>query len=541
MVVALLAPWALALAALLVVMGASPASAHATLVTTDPAEGAVLDASPGVITFTFDEAGALPADGVQVFDAEGEPVDSTSRSRDAEIATQIPDNLDDGTYVVVWRATSPDGHPIAGSLSFSIGAPSLVVAAPQLDVDAAGTSTDLSIARAVAYLGLLVSAGLILFTAWALRGVRLDDAVRRRLRRLATMAAVVAGAGALLVVPLAGAYRQGLTLAELDRAWQWEFIRDDVAVAALTVVGLTVGLLAAARPRIAGAGAALAALSPVLVGHSRTIEPVLLVAVTDVLHLVAGAVWFGGLVGLVVVLPALRGRERDAARVLARFSTVAATALGVLAVSGALMGWRILEGWRPLVDTGYGRLLLVKVAIAAVVALIAGWNRFVVLPGATAGVGHDARRRGVDRVRAVVRVEAVLLTVLVGVTGFLVNQSPREAPAVRETVPSRVVAAELGTARSLATIAPGVRGPNVISVQIQDEQGEPLDGFAAPVLSLEAADGSVDLGTLPVTPIGAGTYEADVVIPTSGTWALQVSLRASEFDNPVTLLTLEVR
>ena len=49
-----------------------------------------------------------------------------------------------------------------------------------------------------------------------------------------------------------------------------------------------------------------------------------LLVLTDALHLSAGAVWLGGLVGLAVVLPSLAGREREGALVLSRFSTATA-------------------------------------------------------------------------------------------------------------------------------------------------------------------------------------------------------------------------
>ena len=57
--------------AVLVLGTAGPASAHATLISTDPVEGAVLEAAPEQVRFTFDEAVVGVPDGVQVFDAEG--------------------------------------------------------------------------------------------------------------------------------------------------------------------------------------------------------------------------------------------------------------------------------------------------------------------------------------------------------------------------------------------------------------------------------------------------------------------------------------
>ena len=553
-----------ALAALTVLVGAAaPASAHATLVSSDPAEGEVLDATPDVVTFTFDEAVSLPASAVQVFDATGEPVESESAARDKLVTTDLPEELADGSYVVVWRAISADGHPIAGSLTFAIGAPSAEVAAPQVETggEDAGVSRALSVAQGLSYVGLLLAAGLVLFLAWVVVGARLEDAVRGRLVRLAWVATGAALLGGVATIPLSGAYQQGLGLSQLGEssAVDLTLVGDQVMIVAIQAVGLVVALVLLAppraMPRLAIGCAAAAALSPALVGHSRAIDPTWLIVTTDVLHLAAGATWLGGLVGLAFTLRALSGRERDAALVLSRFSAVAATSLGLLAVTGVLMGWRILDGWSPLVETTYGRLLLVKVAIAAVVAAAAGWNRWRLLPGATGtgadgrGAGHTQRRGAVLRVRGAVRVEAVLLVGLLGVTGFLTNQSPRaEAAADRAPQASRVQVGVLtddpapgSGAKVLATMDPQTSGPTTVTVQVQDQSGEPVDGFTAPTVSLATQDGSVDLGQQPVVPTAAGTYVVETVLPTPGTWEVQVSLRASEFDNPVTTVEFEVK
>lgn len=541
---------ALALALVAGVGAAGPASAHATLVDSDPTEGEVLTTTPDVVTFTFDEPVSLPAGAVQVFDAAGEPVEADSSSRDTVVTTDLPDTLDDGSYVVVWRAISADGHPIAGSLTFAIGAPSAVVEAPQVpETDPAEVRSVLSVLQGLSYAGLLLAAGLVLFWAWAMRGVRVDDVVRERVLRWAWSATGVALVAGVAIIPVTGAYQQGLGLDQLGEsaAVDLSLVGDDLLVLGLQAVGLVAALVLVAGPasrhRLAVGAAAVAALSPAIVGHSRAIDPVWLLVVTDVLHLSAGTAWLGGLLGLALTLRALSGRERDAALVLSRFSTVAAGLLGLLAVTGSLMGWRILGGWAPLLDTTYGRLLLVKVAIAAVVALVAGFNRWRVLPAALGGVGHDQRRAGVLRVRTVVRVEALLLVVLLGVTGFLTNQSPREGPTNRAPVASRVEVGVLsqdeGT-KVLATMSPRTRGPNTVTVQVQDQAGEPLDGFAEPTVSVASADGSVDLGEQPVVPSAAGTYVVETVIPSPGTWEVQVSLRLSEFDNPVTIVKFEV-
>ncbi|WP_183101515.1 copper resistance CopC/CopD family protein, partial [Nocardioides pelophilus] len=519
--------------------------AHASLVSSDPAEGAVVDAAPETVTLTFDEPVSVVGDGIQAYDASGDPLETDAGARDEVVTVDLPGGLDDGTYVVAWRVVSSDGHPIAGSLTFHVGAPSETVAPPRVapTTDDATMRGVASGVQAVSYVALLLAGGLTIFLSWTSRGVRLLDPVRRRLVRLLRGSSVAAVAAAALAVPVSGAYQRGagpggvLETGSLDPA----LVGDDLTVLVLQVIGLGLAAALAGRPTpsLAGdIGAGLAVWSPALVGHTRAYEPVSLLVLTDALHLMAGAVWLGGLVGLVVVLPSLAGRERDGALLLARFSTVAAGLLAVLAGAGVLLGWRILGSWSGLVDTTYGRLLLVKVGIALVVAAVAAWNRFRLLPRVTEGA-HEARRRATYGVRRVVAIEALLLVGLLGVTGFLVEQPPRavaaSTPAAPPTNVARVVVGDL---QVLAVLDATEGRQRQLLVQVQDLAGEPVDLHARPDVSLRGPD--LDLGAVSVTPTGVGTFVAPVTFPTPGEWEVQVSLRVDEFDNPVTSLTVQV-
>ena len=71
-----------------------------------------------------------------------------------------------------------------------------------------------------------------------------------------------------------------------------------------------------------------------------------------------------------------------------------------------------------------------------------------------------------------------------------------------------------------------------------DDAGQPAEGFEAPRMSLSTED--VDLGAVSLTNLGPGIYSGEVVLPTAGTWEVQVSLRTSEFDDPVRTVTFEV-
>ena len=126
-------PVAAALVALaIVLLPGAPASAHAELVETDPAEGAVVATAPETVTLTFNEPVRLTSQEIAVYDAQGEPVASSAGANGEAVRVDLAGaaDLPDGTYVVSWNVLSGDGHPIAGALTFSVGAASATVAAP---------------------------------------------------------------------------------------------------------------------------------------------------------------------------------------------------------------------------------------------------------------------------------------------------------------------------------------------------------------------------------------------------------------------------
>jgi copper transport protein len=354
----------------------------------------------------------------------------------------------------------------------------------------------------------------------------------------------VAIGAAAVAVPVSGAYQLGTGPGRLFDAAALDpgLVRDDLVVLALQAVGLAAAAWAVGRARqslTADLATALAVWSPALVGHTRAYEPSTLLVVTDALHLTAGAVWLGGLVGLALTLTALAGRPRDAAGLLARFSTTAAALLAVLAISGVLLAWRILGSWSGLVDTTYGLLLLTKVGLAAVVVALAALNRYRLLPRVPDG-GHEQQRRGALLVRKVVVTEAAVLVAVLAVTGFLAQKPPGgDPPATAEAADTGVVTASAGDLRILAVLGQGAGLQRTLIVQVQDSTGEPLDLYDAPSVALRSE--AVDLGRIPVAPAGAGTYTADVTFPAKGSWAAQVGVRVDEFTSPVATLELEVR
>ncbi len=516
-----------------------PAYAHADLVSTDPVEGAVLQTAPDDVLFTFDEAVRGVPDGVQVFDSLGELVDVTSTVEGTALRVGLTDQLRTGTTVITWRVVSEDGHPIGGALTFSVGAPTPVVTPSPSDSSSIPRAPwTLTSARWVGYVSLFLATGLVMFAALFLPTGPEADRPRRRSAAAARTAAAVAAVAWLAVLPITALYRLGGGPGLLTQGPTWSSLPPaEYAVAAAVAVGsvLAVALLSsgsASRQRRVAAvvAAAVAAMAPALAGHTRAASPQVLAVGADALHLLTGSVWLGGLAGLALTLPGLSGRGTAAAETLARFSTAAAGILAALVATGSLLVWRILGSWNALVDTGYGQLLLAKIVIVLVALAIAAWNRWSLLPRL-----EHANRRVLTRpvVRATV-IECAVLAVALLVTGFLVDTSPETgsppASAAVEADPDTRTTT-LGDVEVRATLTPLVRGSNTVTLRLTSATGEPTEGVSPPVVRLSSDRAT--LGAVPLRPVSPGLYTAQVMLPAVGTWRMQVSLRVSEFANPV--------
>jgi copper transport protein len=527
------------------ILGAGPASAHASLVGSDPTEGQILDAGPPQATFTFDEPVRSQDGGVHVFDAGGKELKADSRTSDARLIVELPD-LSGGTYVIAWRVISSDGHPVAGSLTFSVGAPSQIVASKTVVPQASPVNVRaaLGVAQALTYLGVFGACGLVVFVLFLLPAEGGLDQIRRRLVWLAgRFAWLVIGAGFATLV-LTTLYQRAESFSDLFSDGPYEIPTGSELVSwVLSGLGAWAAVHGARRSHrvVAVAGVALALVSLGLVGHTRAFPPLWLMIATDLTHVAAGSVWFGGLIGLVISLRRLTERPRIGAVVLGRFSMLAGWLLVAVAVSGSVLGWRILRSWDNLFHTDFGRVLLVKVGVVALVALIAAWNRYRLMPSVLADTSFTERGTATSRMQRTVRVEALLIVVVLGLTGFLVDRSPVQdsgAVALPGALDSSTFSGQTGNAKVVAVVKPASVGKNTILLQVQDLAGTPIEPAAVPGLS--GTSGGLSIGEQELKNVDSGTYTASVILPRAGTWELQVSVRLSEFENPVVTLRVPV-
>jgi len=127
------------------VVGATAAQAHDVLQSTDPADGSTVALVPDHVTLTFDEPALVLGTEITVQDPNQQTVSvGPPVLVDNTVSQEVTGALPAGVYTVLYRVTSADGHPIAGTFTFTAtGETSYGVAtqAPTMTASAAPTPT----------------------------------------------------------------------------------------------------------------------------------------------------------------------------------------------------------------------------------------------------------------------------------------------------------------------------------------------------------------------------------------------------------------
>ncbi|NUO33789.1 MAG: copper resistance protein CopC/CopD [Dermatophilaceae bacterium] len=496
---------------------ATPAWAHAELVSSTPASGTRLEAPPRSVQLTFTESVDLVAGGLRLLDGSGRTLATPEPVASGRTVTwPMPPSLGRGAYVVTWRVVSSDGHPVDGAFTFGVGA------APAALPDTVGAASSgrsstapayVVLARLGGYLALTAIAGVVAFLLWCAGGARHDPALQRMAR-----AGIAGGAVFALASLLAqGPYAAGRPLADLLDP---PLVRD--------TLGTPFGLATVWRIALYGVLAALAWRLPAVTSRvRRRLVPVVIagVAVTIAasghgaasgspvdlavvsVHALTGAVWVGGLVVLVLV-----GRSVER-RALLDFSRLAMASVLALVATGLLNSIQHVHAVEQLFLTRYGLLLSAKLALVA-----------------TALGAAAVSRRQLGRSRSPllsVRAEALLTVSVLAVTAVLGTTTPPPTVAASTLGPrpgatsalnaNRQVTVSLGDGRSavLAVLPATTRG-STLRVLVSTTDGAPA---AVRRVALKLANPTRGVGAIPVPLTARGTFwEARYTFPLSGTW-----------------------
>jgi copper transport protein len=547
---------------------ARPATAHAVLIGSDPANGSSLAAAPRVAVLRFSEEISPEFSSARLIDGTGQPVQAVRAATDARVLTLRLPQLDSGSYGVVWRVLAEDdGHATSGIVVFSVGgaAGGMVGDAARPEAFAGvdpGTSARpgavaarwLRLCLLAGLLGGLAVAGLVLGGVSTARispphpsTTDLSAAVDAARARLLTFAAACATLGA---VDAAGglARKLGVDGPVLFAArWgQLALARTAVLCALAGCVFLLRRLVFASGSRVRarvlwGCTAALILTTVTIealgshaaaLGSARTVA-----VVSDAVHILTACLWLGAVAALVVVVwpsgPDAAHARLDVLKACRRpFTRLALLSFGLVIATGLYNAGRQVGSADALITTPYGRALLVKILILLVVVGLGLRNAAARTRGVPGSGTRPRPERGMRRIVAELGAGVLLLLVV----GVLAETAPgRETP--------QPAAAPVGQAGQAQQIYRGAVADLVVSVSVTPNRPG-ANGFTVlaastrrpPPAQIESLVLEFPTGTVPLRQIEPGRYfgTADLGLAGSARLTAVIHRAGRRFTMPTT-------
>lgn len=423
------------------------ASAHNSLLSSDPADGAALTTAPSQIVWNFDKSVPLESMTVTLIDATGArteiPGSFHGVAGDSQVVTPLP-ALSGGDVSVRWRLVGTDGHPITGRVDFSVvdpnsagttaptvapdsAAPESAVPLPAADDEspAAASSVMRWLLRYASYAAIMSALGILLTSSLVWPGAG-DHPALRRILSTSLLVTAVLGLAQLMVVAadISGAIGWSM----FSRLGDATTLDIGMALALRVMLALTLWFVVV-RAGIVNSDVYTTAVSVAGVallgtwafaGHAGSQRWPAVGVINSIAHHGAAAAWIAGL-AIVMGICLRASAPVDLADVLRRFSGVAARCVAVLVVTGIVQMVRLVGSPLALLDARHGRLLAVKLVVVGAMLLLAAANR--------RHLGelvreHSAHGNSTNRLRRAVAVEFALGVAVVAVTAALVVSAP---------------------------------------------------------------------------------------------------------------------
>jgi len=410
------------------------ASAHATLRSTTPHFARELQRGPAVIALHFDQEVKILPGAIKVLNDKGRDFAGVARVQGTSVVAPVR-KLPTGPYTVRWQAISADSHVVSGVWTFGVRVP----APPVTEAYGAAGPTDTeAVVRWIWFLGLALTLGALGFRLICLRGLEVPRALDRKI-------AVAAGLGCVVSLQ-AGIAAFSLRAEDALQLPFGRFLYGDLSPMAQTRFGeafvtmtlgfaLVLGLVylawlldrvtflvpAFVLSLVFVAGLSVSGHDAVDPGSSWKTE------IADWVHLSGASLWIGGLATMGVLLwtgaPELR---RPA---FANFSQLATVTIALVLAAGTYLGIVRLPHLHDLWTTGYGQVLLVKLALVSLALLWGAFHKFVIGPALQRGDAGFLSRIG----RSLIGESIVGMAVLL-VAAVLVDAKPPPRPVSGQPV-----------------------------------------------------------------------------------------------------------
>ena len=257
---------------------------------------------------------------------------------------------------------------------------------------------------------------------------------------------------------------------------------------------------------------------------------------SDILHLLATGAWLGGLPALALLLERMRHLPEKswstlAAGAVRRFSILGIAAVGTLLATGLVNCWNLLSGPSDLIATDYGRLVLLKIILFAIIVGIAAVNRFHLLPRLmTGGVIRSLERNAIAEAGLGLCVLAVVATI-----GTMPPSVHGHRQVASTKIPADAAFVHIHSEKGMAdvTISPGRPGTARATIRLWCEDLTPLAAQRVTIALTAPAAGSTPMSYV-MAQDADGVWKSDLItLSQAGNWIVVVTTQIRPSDQLV--------
>ena len=545
-------------------LGFPLASAHPFLLDSEPGQGQNVPAGTTQIITNYSEAVEIDFSELKVYDANGNQIDNRDTMyNDGETSLVVTTSpLEDGVYTITSKVLSKvDGHLVQAAIVFGVGDVKIDSSLLEKQQSSETTFIPESVARFPGLVGQTIILGgvIVSITIWSSQQTRFREVFSDINEQFKIKFSKIIGYGVIATFAsnfiMLGVQTWRLEVSPLDvigttfgttwlirmiitiiiiGIWFWMEKKKEITMKGQIPL-LVVSLILIATTTMMGHGASTELQAP---------------WVLDYAHNLLSSIWIGGVIFFAfVVLPTITKadnstKEKIALSLIPRFSGLFIIAIGILIITGPTLLWFLDDNVSSLTDSTYGKLILIKIGIAAIMIAFGGLYQVKYL-----GKMKDFEKLNISRkISKPLKFEAGLGIALLAVVALLVNSSLpageiQSADAIQGTFGyESVLFSE--NAKFDVKIEPAGIGSNTISVIVSSFDDKPLADISG--LKIKVSNPQKN-----ISPIGAEVienvqnavtrYTADTTFGFAGNWQIELEAQRVETSNENVIFNIQIK
>ena len=545
-------------------LGFPLASAHPFLLDSEPGQGQNAPAGTIQIITNYSEAVEIGFSELKVYDANGNQIDNRDTAyNDGETSLIITTQpLEDGVYTITSKVLSKvDGHLVQAAIVFGVGDVKIDSALLEKQETSESTFIPESIARFPGLVGQTIVLGgvIVSITIWSSQQTRFREVFTDINEQFKLKFSKIIGYGVIATFAsnfiMLGVQTWRLETSPLDvigttfgTTW---LIRMIITI---IIIGLWFWMERKKEITIKGQIPLLVAsliliATTTMMGHGASTEleaPWIL----DYTHNLLSSIWIGGLIFFAfVALPTITKtdnstKEKIALSLIPRFSGLFIIAIGILIITGPTLLWFLDDNVASLTDSTYGKLILIKIGIAAVMIAFGGLYQVKFLKNI-----HDFEKLNISKkISKPLKFEAGLGIALLAVVALLVNSSLpageiQSADALQGTFGFESTLFSENAKFDVKVLPAGI-GSNTISVIVSSYDNKPLADISGVKIKVSNPQKNISPIEADVTENiqdSITKYSGDATFGFAGNWQIELEAQRTENSNENAIFNLQIK